>query len=323
MTSANTRQQWAKTACLALGGLLLAGGCASRGDMQKAVQSNRVQDERLKALETSVGHEVSRINEEMNRNKAEIGRRAKELARIAEMAGKLSQAIRAAEGRLSTSDEQLERIKRENTQLTTALEKANALFRATQRRLKKQAEANQRIVAVQEKELDSLRLKMDDLEKLLTSPIAQLPAKTTADRRFREAFAMMIGGEMDLAADKFRAFGKAYPKDPRVADALYRRGQAFFLMRKYDHAIVPFFELVDRNPKHRLAVNARWMLARGLEETGDLKLAREFYAQLIAENTIHKADATRRVHLINRVFPKAGGGGPAAKARREKTAKKP
>jgi hypothetical protein len=49
------------------------------------------------------------------------------------------------------------------------------------------------------------------------------------------------------------------------------------------------------------------MTARTLEETGDLKLAREFYAQLINGNTPYAVDATRRVAFINKLFPQAQG----------------
>lgn len=278
-----------------VGAAVLLAACASSGDVEKVEQTNRVQDERLQALEISMGKEVDNLT-----------KKAQELTR----------ALKAAEGRLLTGNERQEKILRENEELTTALEKANAQFLAMKRRFDKEEELRGTQVAKQERDLDALRLKLDDVEKLMKSPIAELPEKTAADKLFREAFALMISGQMDLAADKFETFRKTHRSDPRAPEALYRRGQAFFLMRRYDRAIVPFFELVDKFPKDKLVVDARWMLARGLEETGDLKLAREFYAQLIAEDTIHKADATRRVHFINRIFPTSGaqGAGPEKSA---------
>jgi TolA-binding protein len=157
-------------------------------------------------------------------------------------------------------------------------------------------------------ELDKMRLQLADLEKLLRSPISRLPAKTAADLDYRAAHYDLISGQFDLAADKFERFRKEHPKDPRGTEALYRRGQAFFLLRRYDHALIPLFELVDKAPKDELATPARWYLARALEETGDLKLAREFYAQLINEKTAYANDATRRVAFINRLFPRSEGG---------------
>ncbi len=151
------------------------------------------------------------------------------------------------------------------------------------------------------------------MENLLKTRMAKLPQKTRADRAYRNAYFQMISGELDESAGSFAAFGKKYPKDSRSVDALYRQGQAYFLLRQYDVALVPFLELVEKHPKHRLALDAKWMLARCLEETGDLKLARDFYTQLIADNTQHKADATRRVFFIDRLYPRAQSGKAGAK----------
>ena len=47
--------------------LAAAGGCASKGDMEALQQASRVQDDRLKAMETSVGGEIQRLNGEIER----------------------------------------------------------------------------------------------------------------------------------------------------------------------------------------------------------------------------------------------------------------
>jgi TolA-binding protein len=163
-------------------------------------------------------------------------------------------------------------------------------------------------------DLDKMRIQLAELTKLLKSPIADLPAKTEADTDFRQAYYHLLNGEFDIAADAFDAWRKKYPKDPRGPEALYRRGQAFFLMRKYDHALIPLSELVDKSPKSDFATPARWILARSLEETGDLKLARQFYAELINDRTPYAADATRRVALIDRLFPHAAAQGSQGSA---------
>jgi tetratricopeptide (TPR) repeat protein len=152
-----------------------------------------------------------------------------------------------------------------------------------------------------EKALDGVRGQLTGLESLLQSRMADLPQKTKADRAWREAYFQLINGELDVAAAAFADFRTKYGDDPRAVEALYRQGQAYFLRRKYDEALVPCLELVEKHGDHPLAADAKWMLARSLEETGDLKLAREFYAQLIAQDTPHKRDATRRLFFIDRL----------------------
>ena len=270
----------------ALLALAVAGGCATKGDLESLQQASRVQDDRLKALETSVGAEIQRLNGEI---------------------GRLLEQLRKADARAGGLADRTERLLGEQARLADDLEKANARIQAAQRQAARQGKNFTTLVRESEKELDAVRLMLADINKLMKTSIAQLPAKTKADRLFREAFFHMVSGQLDLAADRFAEFAVSFPGVARAPEAKYRRGQAFFLMRKYDHALVPFFDLVEKHPKHDLAVDGRWMIARSLEEIGDFTLAREFYAQLISENTIHKADATRRVFFINKLYPKLPG----------------
>ena len=262
--------------------LAAAGGCASKGDMEALQQASRVQDDRLKAMETSVGGEIQRLNGEIER---------------------LVEQLRKAEARAGGLADKTDKLLGEQARLADDLERANARIQAAQRQAARQKKNLTTLVRESEKELDAVRLMLADINKVMKTSIAQLPAKTKADRLFREAFFHMVSGQLDLAADRFADFAESYPREARAPEAKYRRGQAFFLMRKYDHALVPFFELVEKHPKHDLAVEGRWMIARSLEEIGDFTLARDFYAQLISEKTIHKADATRRVFFINKLYP--------------------
>ena len=283
---------------ICLAGLAVLGGCATTGDLKKVQGANRVQDRRLAAIEESAARELKKL--------------AREIA-------ELKKTEKATEGRLFNLTQKARQMADEQTALAEGVEKSVARARASTRRVKAQQKSLSAFKTEQKKNLDAVRLQLEQVEKLMKTSIANLPSKTQADRLYREAFTHMVSGELGLAAAKFEKFGKTYGKDPRVPDAKYRAGQAFFLLRKYDHAIVPFFQLADNYAGHRLAVDARWMLARSLEETGDLKLALEFYAQLIAENTVHKADATRRVYFINELYPnlkkKHGPKGAAAQGK--------
>ena len=263
--------------------LLTLAGCATSGDVKNLDKDNRVQDQRLTAIEESSGREIARMSKELRA---------------------MQQELRSTRGQLLNMSKKLDRLVAEQAAVTESQEKLAAQNRNALRRLDKSEKENRSTRNRQAQELDAVRLALADMEKLMKTALAQLPSKTKADQHFRAAFLSMVSGELDIAADRFNSFSKTFADDSRVPEAMYRRGQAYFLMRRYDHAIVPFFELVDKYGGHKLAVDARWMLARSLEETGDLKLAREFYAQLITEDTIHKADATRRVYFINELYPK-------------------
>ena len=263
---------------------LVLTGCATSGDVKGLDRENQVQDQRLAAIEETSGREITRMAEELKTMRREL---------------------RSTRGRLINMSKKVDKLVAEQAAVTENQERLAAQNRTALRKLDKSEKANAAFRARQSQETDSIRLALTDMQKLMKTSISELPSKTKADQHFRDAFVSMVSGELDISADRFRSFVKAYPEDQRVPEAKYRGGQAYFLMRKYDHAIVPFFELVDKYAEHELAVDARWMLARCLEETGDLKLARQFYTQLITKNTIHKDDATRRVFLINELYPES------------------
>jgi TolA-binding protein len=267
-------------------GLLALAACAKSGDVEKVAETNRVQDQRLKALEGDVGATLTDQKSEM---------------------AQLRTDVKAALGRMDLIDQRTQRMENEQKAITEGLERSlseqRKLGHAVETELAKMA----KFKLETDNDQDKMRIQMAELEKLLRSPISRLPAKTAADLEFRDAYYHLLSGEFDIAADAFEKWRKAYSKDERGPEALYRRGQAFFLLRRYDHALIPLFELVDKAPKSEFATPARWMVARSLEETGDLKLAREFYAALINDKTPYSADATRRVAFINRLFPRSAG----------------
>jgi len=263
------------------------GACATKGDVEKVQADNQVQERRIQALEQTTPEAISRA-----------------IASLRPQLDDLEQRLRALAGRAGTQREQGDRLSREQEELAGTIERIQAELKAMARTVEREQKRYATRGLEVEKALDAVRGQLLGVEALLKSRLADLPQKTQADRAYREAFYRMTSGELDGAAAGFADFRAGYPEDARVVDALYREGQAYFLLRQYDKALIPFLELVEKHPRHAQAVDAKWMLARSLEETGDLKLARDFYAQLIADNTPHKADATRRVYLIDRLYPR-------------------
>jgi len=262
-----------------------AAGCASSSDIKKVDETNRVQDERLKALEQDIATTLNQQRDTLQ---------------------SLQTEVRALNGRVQLVNERTERMASETSALNKNQERGRAGQLKVQRMVEQEASQMKRFRLDAENDLDKMRVQLGQLEQLLRSPIASLPDETKADKHFRQAYFLLINGELDLATKSFTEFREAYPKDKRVVESFYRQGQALFLLRKYDHASIPFFEVVEKSPKHKLAVPSRWMLARALEETGELKLAREFYGQLITGKTRYAADATRRMAFLDRLFPPNG-----------------
>jgi TolA-binding protein len=266
--------------------------CAKTGDVDKIEQENRVQDQRLRALEEGMSDALRAQFEKMN--------------------SELQDLKRVVEGRTANINERLDQFAAEQKKLGETTELNQTAVRRSDRKLEDQIKVFTAYRTDSENDLDKLRLRLRDLEALLKSPIAGLPASTEPDKVFRDAMFLLISAQLDLAIDRFGQFMQQYPKEPRRAEALFRQGQAYFLLRKYDFALVPLFEILDKHPQSKFVIEARWLLARSLEETGDLKLARDFYAQLINGKTVYSADASRRVAFMNKVLPAAEAAKPEA-----------
>ncbi len=290
-------------AALALVATLAAAlaGCAKSGDVDRVERENRVQDARIRALEEGMNEGVRR--------------------QIAPLAQQVEVLQRLLDARYQLLTDRLDQLSSEQTRLADGEETNRAQLKKHERRFEEYVKVQAAAWQEQVNDVDKLRLRLQDMEKLLKSPIADLPAATEADKAFREGHYLMISGQLDLAADKFAQFMQSYPADKRRPEALLRQGQAYFMQRKYDFALAPLYELVDKHAGTKSALEGRWYIARALEETGDLKLARDFYAQLIATKSVYAADASRRVALIQKLYPSAGQEAtkPAAEGARDKS----
>lgn len=303
-----------------------APGCASNSDLKKEQDTNRIQQRRIAALEkdtqTSFSGQGKRLKMLETRFRILLGGKLKGLeSQFENLRGtqlkNIDTQLKILRGGLHVVKRTTGEIVKEQSSIREGQERTLFGQKKMTRMISGEMARFARFRLEAENELDKIRTRLGQMENLMRSSIAKLPAKTRADKAFRRSNFLIVNGEYDLAADGFEAFVKKHPKDKRRIDALFRRGQALFLLRKYDHALIPFFEVVEKFPRHKLATPARWMLARTLEETGDLRLARDFYAQLITRKTPYANDATRRVAFINKLFPGSAKG--TAKGARKKT----
>lgn len=297
----------------------LLGACAKSSDvekidtdMKKVAETDRVQNGRLSRLETGVGKTLSEQGAQIKQLTAEVNALKGQASALEHQTKQMGTEQDSLKGRTSLLEQSTQQMGTEQQSLSNSVDRTASDQRKLSHSVSEQLASIKRYKLETGNDLDKMRGRLEELQKLLTSPIANLPDKSVADREMRQAYYDLINGEFDVGADAFGAWKHKYPKSPRVPEADYRQGQAYFLMRRYDHALIPLYELVHKWPKSQFAMPARWLLARSLEETGDLKLAREFYAQLINQNTAYSADATRRVAFIDRLYPRAAG---AAKAK--------
>jgi TolA-binding protein len=273
---------WApKALLLGLSIAVLLAGCAKSGDVDRIEQENRVQDARLKALEDGMGEAVRKQTDQLTQQ--------------------VEALQRSLEARYSAMGDRVDQLAAEENRISGEGDITRADLKKHERRFNEYIKAQQVALQEQANDVDKLRLRVQDVDKLLKSPIADLPSATEADKAWREAYFLMISGQLDLAADRFAQFMQSYPQDKRRPEALLRQGQSYFMIRKYDFALAPLYELLDKFGTSKSAVDGRWYIARALEETGDLKLAKDFYAQLITGKTVYAADASRRVALIQKL----------------------
>lgn len=302
-------------------------GCAKEADLKREQETNRIQEARIRALErdtqSSFSGQGSRLKAIEDQIRSLRGGELKGLeTQIENLQGT---QLKSIDTRLKILKGNILLLKRSNQEI---VKEQSSIREAQERVLFGQRKMTQLVTTElanfakfrleAENDLDKMRTRLGQIENLMRSGIAKLPSKTRADKAFRRSHFLIMNGELDLAADGFEAFVKKFPKDKRRAEALFRRGQALFLLRKYDHALIPFFEVVEKSPRHKLAIASRWMLARSLEETGDLRLARDFYARLITEKSPYANDATRRVAFINKLFPGSAKSGGKKQGRRRK-----
>lgn len=306
--------------------LLLAAGCAGRGDlaqlearMDEAEKGGQVRNQRIGDLERGT---TAALEEQSEAIEDKLDQEIRGLRREI---GAVRERLAKSEGSYQVLREGTQRLIGEQQRQIEVMERIQARARSIERRFdnevialgryRKEQEALtaelHEVLTRQLAEMHSTQVRLAAVEALLQSPMGDLPSITEADKMFRNAFGLMLHAQFDLAADQFAEFRSTYPEDARDGEALFRQGQSYYLLRKYDHALIPIFELVDKYPDHALVAEARWFLARSLEETGDLALARQFYAEMIEGNSRYKADAIRRVQFMNALEPTAANGAPA------------
>lgn len=96
-----------------------------------------------------------------------------------------------------------------------------------------------------------------------------------ATAMYNQAFANLRSGERQAALEQFDELIATYPEDPAAGDALYWKGETYWVSGSYEDARTAFVGLVDRFPDHRRYGDALYKLGLVYHQLGETDQARE------------------------------------------------
>jgi tol-pal system protein YbgF len=102
----------------------------------------------------------------------------------------------------------------------------------------------------------------------------------------------------DDAELQFKDFLSTYPRDPRVADALYGLGESYYMRRRYNDALEPFLKLVTNHASSPRAADGMLRLGQTLAAIDQREQACATFnalAKKFPRATSAKADAAREM----------------------------
>lgn len=97
---------------------------------------------------------------------------------------------------------------------------------------------------------------------------------------FDQASCLVRLGEDLLAADRFQAFARAYPKMTEGAEALWNAGMAYERQKKPRQARKIYLELAKRYPKSSFADKGMWRAGFALYKMGDYRASIQSFLRL-------------------------------------------
>ena len=121
---------------------------------------------------------------------------------------------------------------------------------------------------------------------IISAPVARPPAVQpsawTDASRYKEALETLQAGQAQRAEILFQDFMKTYPQSRLAPNAGYWLGEAYYIQKKYDLAILGFQDVVSKYPKHDKAAAALLKTGYAYNAMSDTANAR-FYLQQVLE----------------------------------------
>ncbi len=137
---------------------------------------------------------------------------------------------------------------------------------------------------------------------LLIAVAFSMPSVAHADAvktMYDRAYALYEQGQLSSAIPTFREITEKYPNSSLADNAQYWIGEAYFVLKRYEQAIIEFDKtLTYQNTNKR--EDAVYKLASCHERLGKSETALELYTRLLAEfpNTRHASYVLKKLDML-------------------------
>jgi tol-pal system protein YbgF len=265
-------------------GLVVLGGCATRGDVRRlesAVLLLRAESERRDSTHIAALGELSAMFRRTADSVAAIR------AQVAQIKGDLS-------GELYSIQQQLVQVQ----ELT-----GQSQQRLTE--LRTQLEAREEQIAVTAPPaapvIPAAGAATDPGTPAAGTPAAPAASTPTADQIYQASLAQLRRGSVNTARSGFRELLRLHPQSPRAADALYFIGESYAAERP-DTARTYYQQVVDRFATSPRAATALYKMGLLAEQQRDLAGARRHYERVVQSypNSDEAALASDRLRSLGR-----------------------
>lgn len=263
-----------------LPGLVLWAGCAGRGVARVEQGLGELRGELA-----TLGQAQAELRD------TQTGLRDAQAALAREMA-EVREALQAADAR---AREGLREQERARTQALASLDAALGRIQEVEARL----EAVRGSVVRLEATLDALRDELDRLEAIAPPPQPQTgpPPTTPPEQFYVRALDRYRAGEFGQAVLDFEEFVAKFRSHPLAGNAQYWIGEAFFLHRDFQQAVVEFRKALDLAPRGEKIPDVLLRLGQAYRALKRPERAREVWEQLLRDFPMSEAARRARVAL--------------------------
>ncbi len=103
-----------------------------------------------------------------------------------------------------------------------------------------------------------------------------------ADKQFEFARQCFNNDQFSCAADEFQRFTYFFPQDPRVPEAMYNAGMAYFFQESYSAAIRQFEKVFKNFSDQEIAIDSALQISRSYRLMGNDAAAIDILRQVVA-----------------------------------------
>ncbi|MBT0665023.1 tol-pal system protein YbgF [Geobacter pelophilus] len=244
-------------------GLLLAGGCATRGDLDSLQQDLEEMKGRTLKVEKELGGVRSEAREGLESNLKGF---QKDIDSLRKMTADLQAAVDASKVDLQVMGGKVDdfalQAKKPADDLTLLREDVDRKNTGVEKRLEK------------------IEKNLEELQKNVTE-LRSREAEKTPDAIYQKGIDAYKAGDFAKSREQLSRFIELFPKHELTANAHYWLGETYYSEKIYDQAILEFEKVVKEFPAKGKAPAALLKQAMAFKELDDAKSARFVYKKLI------------------------------------------